>query len=1098
MSEFILNEVYTEYLEDAQQLVSRANSPSDFNYAVNELIEDVAVNSAQIFHHSNLTTTFQILLNISELTSRSLGKLADLLQTCFRTACESALEALERSDSDIYSQVRTEIEVYGFLVQWLISALAHKVSTDDNSGGKGRSKKDAEVEALKRYIVGLMEASANIMDIQQLRAIFGTSQDHDTFVAMICRAAYRAIETEALGKDANVRDATFDVIIAGIKFQNQSNMAHSMLLQHLNYYEHLSEPVAELLALLYNREKESAVSEAIILEVSQMHFSNTDSKAPKAIAMFLVKLSQLAPKLVLKQMAVLRRLLESDSYAIRNGIVDSCSQIVVSISTTGEDGEHYRSQIEGVLELVEERVLDVSPYVRSRVLQLFSNVCDLEVRFNAHFQQTANMAVECLNDKSGLVRGRAAKLLQKLVTTHPFKALHGAQLNMGVWKDRLAGIEVEIADLEKSMPAEMNGAYLDPPSDDEGDKDTQAQTDVSENLEKLKKLQLTQTYYKDAIKFMTVMKRAFDQAEVLLFSKVKTEVMEMMDMFVLADAYNFEGASSGIRKMLHVIWTKGNSDEGKEVQERLLSAYSKLFFEAPLSIPDAEASMYIARNLISLTYGATLAELASLERLLCVAMQKGIINALVVRKLWQTFGYTQGAISRSQRRGAVIVLGMLAQADAEIINVGLETLLTVGLGTFGQKDLVLAKYACVALQRLGGDPKLKSSMSSDSAVILALMSIVEHYTEDLEWFDVAAQSLNAIFILASSPEEITSEIIRRKTISTFSEASSGLRDIKLSQLLVVVGHAAIKLIVYLEAKELEFKRLKVMVEKAKSGEAGGDDDMEQIGGTSEDDFSEIITSVREREILYGDNSLLAQFGPLVVEVCSNNLKYSSETLQIAASSCLSKLMCVSPLFCQQSLPLLITIMEKSENPIIRSNAVIALGDMTICFNHLLDENTNYLYERLHDSSPMVQRTTLMTLTFLILAGQVKVKGQLGEMAKCLENPDKRISDLSRMFFTELATKDNAIYNGYIDIFSVLSADEELSDDQLKRVIRFLTSFVEKERHVKQLSDKLFARLGRCETEKQWKDVSFALGLLPHKNESIQGVIAEGFKVVGKV
>lgn len=209
-------------------------------------------------------------------------------------------------------------------------------------------------------------------------------------------------------------------------------------------------------------------------------------------------------------------------------------------------------------------------------------------------------------------------------------------------------------------------------------------------------------------------------------------------------------------------------------------------------------------------------------------------------------------------------------------------------------------------------------------------------------------------------------------------------------------------------------------------------------------------------------------------------------------------MCVSPLFCQQSLPLLITIMEKSENPIIRSNAVIALGDMTICFNHLLDENTNYLYERLHDSSPMVQRTTLMTLTFLILAGQVKVKGQLGEMAKCLENPDKRISDLSRMFFTELATKDNAIYNGYIDIFSVLSADEELSDDQLKRVIRFLTSFVEKERHVKQLSDKLFARLGRCETEKQWKDVSFALGLLPHKNESIQGVIAEGFKVVGKV
>ena len=32
-------------------------------------------------------------------------------------------------------------------------------------------------------------------------------------------------------------------------------------------------------------------------------------------------------------------------------------------------------------------------------------------------------------------------------------------------------------------------------------------------------------------------------------------------------------------------------------------------------------------------------------------------------------------------------------------------------------------------------------------------------------------------------------------------------------------------------------------------------------------------------------------------------------------------------FCDAQLPLFFTIMEKSRNPIIRSNAVIALGDM---------------------------------------------------------------------------------------------------------------------------------------------------------------------------
>jgi hypothetical protein len=136
-------------------------------------------------------------------------------------------------------------------------------------------------------------------------------------------------------------------------------------------------------------------------------------------------------------------------------------------------------------------------------------------------------------------------------------------------------------------------------------------------------------------------------------------------------------------------------------------------------------------------------------------------------------------------------------------------------------------------------------------------------------------------------------------------------------------------------------------------------------------------------------------------------------------------------------------MERSVDAITRSNAVIALGDMAVCFNHLIDENTDFLYRRLDDNDSSVKRTCLMTLTFLILAGQVKVKGQLGEMAKCLEDSDKRIVDLSRMFFTELATKDNAIYNHFVDMFSLLSAEKDLEEDKLKRIIKFLASFIEK-------------------------------------------------------
>jgi condensin complex subunit 1 len=58
-----------------------------------------------------------------------------------------------------------------------------------------------------------------------------------------------------------------------------------------------------------------------------------------------------------------------------------------------------------------------------------------------------------------------------------------------------------------------------------------------------------------------------------------------------------------------------------------------------------------------------------------------------------------------------------------------------------------------------------------------------------------------------------------------------------------------------------------------------------------------------------------------------------------------------------------------------------------------------------------------------------------------------------------------------------------------------TNTEDQDKHARQLADKLAARLGRCETERQWNDVAFALGQLQHKNEDITKVVGEGFKLV---
>lgn len=140
--------------------------------------------------------------------------------------------------------------------------------------------------------------------------------------------------------------------------------------------------------------------------------------------------------------------------------------------------------------------------------------------------------------------------------------------------------------------------------------------------------------------------------------------------------------------------------------------------------------------------------------------------------------------------------------------------------------------------------------------------------------------------------------------------------------------------------------------------------------------------------------------------------------------------------------------------------MIALGDVAVCFSSIFDDNSNELYKGLSDSDLVVKKNTLMVLTHLILNGMIKVKGQLGEMAKCLEDPEPRISDLAKLFFKELSTKDNAIYNNlpdgelllhaavfFLNLDTVIShlsvGDHAVDEETFQSTMKYIFNFIEK-------------------------------------------------------
>ncbi|ORY79393.1 armadillo-type protein [Protomyces lactucae-debilis] len=1164
MIDFALSTVLNKYADNNKLLPNDDLSTSDSaerRDQLNELIETLSAEPDEILQEATYDSMENFVACVPSLSASEIHKLADLISSAILAKAQS-LAGESPADFDSQSPARTTLEALCFMNMVFIntlqtdSALLANGEAAVSVRGKAKSKKQKETAAATVDIMGILVPAFDAMSkVLSLRAakMWPTTSERDAFVSLMTKPAYLVAESETLMKKVEIRMRFYKIVCVAVKHHGHAFGAQTTIVQDLQYFEHLSDPLAELLHILNDQYDFPQLTDEVLRELSNKDFNANDNKGPKFVSVFLVKLSELMPGAVLKQVGLLAKFLDCESYNLRSAIIELCGNLIANLSKEeAEEGAEssHKAQISGFFDLLEERFLDSNPYCRSKVLQTYVKLCDLQNKFPKRRQKVSDLATQALDDKSSNVRRNAIKLLARLVQTHPFDMLHGPQLSLVQWRERVvnAQAELDILQPEPELVAEPDEELIEAPESPQkaAPKDTEAaQAKAAEaqiRQENIMKLQMTKRYYTEATRFVETLTLASQSIVQLLASKTKTEVMEAMDFFVVADAYKLEPAKEGIRRMLHLIWTKATSDEGKGVTLHLLDCYRGLFFEAPDQLSANDQANFVAKNMISLTYGATLAELTSLEQLLKVMMKDGQVNDEVIAKLWQVYGVQRREISKNQRRGAIIILGMLALANRDIIVNGLDVLLQVAFGSIGKRDLALMRYSCIALQRLGtgekaqkGELRNQTTKLPDShGVFSKLVEVITKPAPSKEWFGVAEQAIDAIYALAEHPDEVCSDIIKHLTQQVFapkqqpptpprsrsvspveehdeaavdapeaeeSSSKSVGTSRHLADLLFVVGHVSIKQIVYIEECEGDFKRRKAEADKAKHTQAieapadGAKDDLDLVNGTTEDEFADAMTHIRERELLFGDKSILARFGPLVTEVCRNNKAYPCPILQTAATMTLAKFMCVSGAYCEANLELLLLILEKSTSAATRSNLVIAMGDMTVCFNHILDNCSDHLYRRLRDEDPTVKKTCLMTLTFLVLAGQVKVKGQLGEMAKCLEDDDKRITDLARMFFTELATKDNAIYNGFTDIFSLLSSSADpMDEDVFRRIIRFLMTFIEKDKYAKQLADKLASRLVHCVNQRQFDDVVFALGCLPPqaKSETVLKLVSDGY------
>ncbi|CAK4144431.1 unnamed protein product [Aphanomyces euteiches] len=253
----------------------------------------------------------------------------------------------------------------------------------------------------------------------------------------------------------------------------------------------------------------------------------------------------------------------------------------------------------------------------------------------------------------------------------------------------------------------------------------------------------------------------------------------------------------------------------------------------------------------------------------------------------------------------------------------------------------------------------------------------------------------------------------------------------------------------------------------------------------EDEFLHSLTHE-----LVGRWDLPGAYGPILIRLVANEEGiFDDDLIKEASTVALCKFMCISGDFCDKNLPLIFTKLKECQQPSVRSNIVVALGDLSFRFPNLVEPWTSHIYARLRDIDVNVRKNTIMVLTHLILNDMVKVKGQISEIALSLVDEDKRICDLAKLFFHELSKRgNNPIYNMLPDTIGRLSTSSNLSKKSFQEITKFLLGFIQKDKQAESLVEKLCQRFVTTAEVTQWRDFAYCLSNLPFNDRALKKLI----------
>ena len=808
---------------------------------------------------------------------------------------------------------------------------------------------------------------------------------------------------------------------------------------------------------------------------------------------------------------------------------------------------NYNKAKENFIELLLKRIYDKSPYCRARVLQTMEKLCDNNAITIPNYLKLLKEATGRLRDEKSMVRKRAISLIGKIMDMYIIIYKCDHFYNREEIKMMIENCRSKITDKENKIKSLENDEKINPDNAEQNKEEKEVLNEeiakedtlidyfksfneVLDNIDKVVPCVtelLSSRTISDVLESIDLFLKLNDyrvessekgiRKMLVLMMKnensIKKKVIEAFTkIYFNNDKYNKDIQAAGIINFCsqlnyseytcvdelfkHLI-------EKKQVHRDVFKEIWKILIKNPKN----EMKNIRASNLEELNEKIKQMELESITAMRIINISSNynpdiirINSDLYIRKLTSLLSVEKNEqINWNNIKFGLEGLVKIYETNKDSTKTCLISIAKALVRTYGKSQndwFIAAKEFIDTIFKLFSEPEQMSQY------LIIKLSMPFFTGNDEEKNKETTDKFKTQNIFPQAPSSLSSSVNDDLKAKDNNFMLNAITPMKLAQLIFVVGHIALNMIIYGENLEASIKKKfsgkdsksNTASKKKNNDEDKENDEMNKIVGGNEAEVDlniNLVHKIIDEDLLV--KHLIAKFVPMIVTIAKNTLKCKYEELEknilLYKSAIISfcKLMLINQDFCQNNLSFIFDLLNNDTIPSdLKLNVCLSFGDLVNRFPNILISEVNKFFDGLHSPSTDVVKYTLTVISHLVLNDMLKLKGEVVDICMLLDHKDPSIRSHVQIFFSEINNKgNNVIYNIIPKALARLSNEyKSLEYSKFKTIAITLLKYVDKEKYIEGLMDKIFAKLKNSTDNIEWRNNTFVLSELNYNTEKI--------------